>query len=190
MLKTQDNILKTKSFEMKCSMRRPYTPAISIKMTTLITITLTVIICFVRYAHANVAIPGPLLIAESVFSVDPLRWIAATMFMCIGIEGAIYHYKSLFVHPYVASTVANFVSLVMGMPLGILGALDPTRVLGPTIMSIWIEVLVLRRFKPRPESQGGPCDFKKSITRPVVGANILTNLILLAYWAISIAKTM
>ena len=151
------------------------------EITPLISMTLMLIILTVRYAYANSAIPGPLMIVEWAHSSDPLRWIAVTMFMCIGIEGAIYHYKNLFIHPYIASTVANFVSLIMGIPLALVGALDPTLVIGPTILSIYIEIVVLRRFKPKPESEGGPRDFKKSILRPAIIANVITNLLLLAY---------
>ncbi len=61
-----------------------------INVETLISITLMLIIFTASYAYANSAIPGPLLIVEWAHSADPLRWIAVTMFMCIGIEGAIY----------------------------------------------------------------------------------------------------
>jgi len=152
-----------------------------INVVTLISINFMLIIFTASYAYANSAIPGPLLIVEWASSADPLRWIAVTMLMCIGIEGAIYHYKNLFIHPYIACIAANFVSLIMGVPLAFIGALDPTLVIGPTILSIWIEILVLSRFKPKPESEGGPREFKKSISRPVIIANVLTNLILLAY---------
>jgi hypothetical protein len=152
-----------------------------INVETLISINFMLIIFTAHHAYANSAIPGPLLIVEWASSADPLRWIAVTMLMCIGIEGAIYHYKNLFIHPYIACTVANVVSLLMGVPLAIFGAFDPTLVIGPTILSIWIEILVLRRFKPKPESEGGPRDFKKSISRPAVIANVLTNLVLLAF---------
>ena len=152
-----------------------------INVENLISITLMLIIFTASYAYANSAIPGPLLIVEWAHSADPLRWIALTMFMCIGIEGAIYHYKNLFIRPFIASTVANFISLIMGVPLAFIGALDPTLIIGPTILSIWIEILVLRRFKPKPESEGGPRDFKKSISRPAVIGNVLTNLVLLAF---------
>ena len=152
-----------------------------INVVTLISIISTLIIFTSSYVYANSAIPGPLLIVEWAHSADPLRWIAVTMSMCICIEGAIYHYKNLFMRPFIAITVANFACLIMGVPLAFIGAFDPTLVIGPTILSIWIEIFVLRRFKPRPESEVGPRDFKKSISRPAIIANVLTNLIILAY---------
>ena len=103
------------------------------------------------------------------------------MAMCIGIEGAIYHYLQLFEKPYYGSIVANTVSLFAGVPLVFLGAFDPTLFVLPTIVSIWVELMVLRNFK-RKQLQEESLDTKqKKIDHPVIYSNILTNLIMIVY---------
>lgn len=132
-------------------------------------------------AYCNGGIPGTLLIIGTAQTVDPLRWIAVNMVMCIAIEGAIYQYLQLFDRPYLGSTVANFVSLVAGIPLSLLGVIDPTWVLLPTIASIWIELVILKRFRKKDtqtETQEIP---RKDITGPVIGANLLTNFFMYLY---------
>ena len=143
-------------------------------------------------AQANSAIPGPLIIVGmSLYGRDPLavlQWVAATMFMCIGIEGAIYYYLGLFVRPYVASALANIISLVLGIPLVLIGIVDPTLVVIPTILSIAIELLVLGRFRLQPAPQEGNVAGMRRIAWPAIGANILTNALLVVYMFIASIK--
>jgi len=135
--------------------------------------------------YCNAGIPGPLLISASQFSTNPLQWIAVNMVMCITIEGAIYHYLQIFHRPFVGSLVANVISLVAGIPLALLGAIDPTWVILPTIVSIWVELVVLKRFRRK----GNPLEAaeisSRNITMPVIGANILTNGLMFLYVAMS-----
>lgn len=131
--------------------------------------------------YCNAGIPAPLPVAASQFSVKPLQWIAVNMVMCITIEGAIYHYLQIFHRPYVGSLVANVVSLVAGVPLGIVGITDPTWVILPTMVSIWVELVVLKRFRRKDCPPEAAELSNKNITMPVIGANMLTNGLMILY---------
>ena len=132
-------------------------------------------------AYCNGGIPGTLLIAGSGSTVDPPRWIAVNMIMCITIEGAIYHYLQILDRPYLASSVANFVTLVAGVPLAILAVIDPTWVLLPTAASIYIEVVILKRFRKKIMDTESQESSHKDITGPVIAANLLTNFLMFLY---------
>jgi uncharacterized membrane protein YozB (DUF420 family) len=103
------------------------------------------------------------------------------MVMCITIEGAIYHYLQIFHRPFVGSLVANVVSLVAGIPLALLAAIDPTWVLLPTVASILIEYAVLKRFRKKVTLPNSQETTHRDISVPVVTANILTNIFMVLY---------
>jgi hypothetical protein len=135
--------------------------------------------------YCNAGIPAPLMIAASQLSTNPLQWIAVNMVMCITIEGAIYHYLQILHRPFVGSLVANVISLVAGVPLGIVGIIDPTWVILPTIVSIWVELVVLKRFRRKGYPLEAAEISNKNITMPVIGANILTNGLMILYGIIN-----
>lgn len=155
-------------------------------MHTAVSSLLIIVLCLalVSEAAANAAIPtGPLVWAAAPATTENLLlWIAANMFMCIGIEGAIYRYLNLFARPILASVTANFVSLVLGFPLILVGAIDPTGVLIPTVLSIFVEWLVLKRFqRPALAPASDALAIQRSILLPVLRSNVLTNFIMLGY---------
>lgn len=145
---------------------------------------LIIIVCFVfsGNAHANAGIPGPLMWAATPHVGNPLIWLAASMFMCIGIEGAIYRYLDLFYRPLIASAYANVWSLFAGIPLIFVGSIDPTLVVSPTIVSILVEWFVLRRYRRfHPGPAKDPATPPRPIFWPVVLSNVLTNVIMFVY---------
>lgn len=141
-----------------------------------LTIITIVLLAFSKSVYANSGIPGPLIWFISAQADSAIQWLLATMLMCVGIEGAIFHYLKLLRRPYLASLVANLVSLVLGIPLGIIGIIDPTFFILPTILSILIEYYVLKCFNAPPEATK-----QRKLFFPVVGSNILTNIMLVVY---------
>ena len=127
-------------------------------------------------AEGNAGIPGPLILAfgSILDSRSLVQWLAASMFMCVGIEAAIYRYYSLFAAPLRNSFTANVISLIAGIPLAFLGAVDPTGFVMPTVISIYVEWLYLR-FRLRDAVP------KRKAFIVVIGANVLTNIILYLY---------
>lgn len=130
---------------------------------------------------ANSAVPGPIILFAGTLTVAPLQWIAATMFMCIGVEAAIYRYVGLFRRPILASIVANAVSLVLGFPLAILGAVDPTWVILPTAVSIISEGIVLDFLPGSIGLTSETQKLKSKFWRVVIFANVATNVLMMLY---------
>ncbi len=65
---------------------------------------------------ANSVVPGPIIIMCMTDAGEGWwKWLLYTMVMCVGIEGAIYHYKQSFKYPYLISLYANLISLIMGV---------------------------------------------------------------------------
>jgi hypothetical protein len=133
-------------------------------------------------AIANSGIPGPIMWSASALTTNPLQWVAATMLMCVGIEGVIYRYAGLFRRPFLVSLIANVISLIIGVPLALLGAIDPTWFVLPTIVSIIFEGLVIR-WLPQSLQAVNPAtpESRRRIFRAVIWSNILTNLIMASY---------
>jgi len=151
-------------------------------MLLVVTMMLFVCVASTGTAEANAGIPGPLMWAATAHVGNPLIWLAATMCMCIGIEGAIYRYLGLFHRPFLASTYANVWSLFAGIPLALAGAVDPTLFVLPTVLSILVEWLVLKRYRRlHPGPARDPAAPLRPIFWPVVVSNVLTNLIMFAY---------
>jgi hypothetical protein len=135
-------------------------------------------------AVANSGIPGPIMWAAGSLTVAPLQWMAVTMVMCVAVEAAFFHYSGMFKRPIVASALANIASLIVGIPLAFLGAIDPTRVVLATVVSIICEGYVLKWL---PESVGVSRAALEPTTnrywRFVIIANVVTNLFMIAYLA-------
>jgi hypothetical protein len=139
-------------------------------------------------AHANTGIPGPLIWYGGALTENLWQWVAACMFMCILVEGAIYKYWRLFAKPFQVSTYLNVVSLFFGIPLSLLGALDPTWVILPTIASTLIEGFFawrlprILRFRGLRKTKRGRLYWKIFI------ANVVSNAIMFGYIFISFEK--
>jgi hypothetical protein len=125
---------------------------------------------------ANSGIPGPLIYYAGGLFESPARWIAVNMAMCILVEAAIYRYVQTYKRPLLASIGANVVSLVVGIPLALLGLFDPTMFLVPTVASIFVEYYFLRSIARFVLVPGKPVTLP-----PVVWGNIVTNLIMAIY---------
>ena len=134
-------------------------------------------------ANANVGIPGPLIHYGASGSVDPLLWIVVTMVMCVTVEALVFRYSGQYRRPFLASLFVNVVSLLAGLPLGLLGAIDPTWFVLPTIASIFVELFVIRVSAKWSERAQG--SIKSS---PVFWANVLTNIILLGLLYVAFKK--
>ena len=142
-------------------------------------------------ASANSGIPGQLIVAGASVTVNPLQWVVVTMLMCILVEGSIYQYAGLFKRPILASTIANFASLLAGFPLAILGEFDPTHLVLPTIVSILVEGFVLRRLPASVGLSKTATPGRGKVYGTVIAANVVTNLIMVAYlfWLIQYRGT-
>ena len=132
-------------------------------------------------AWANSGIPGPIIWVGSVATVSPMQWLASCMFMCVCIEGAIYHYVGMFRRPLVSSLAANIFSLILGIPLMFLGAIDPTWFVLPTTVSILCEALLLLRLPASIGLKDSERGNKGKFWLTVLIANILTNFIIVLY---------
>ena len=143
------------------------------------------IIALAGIAEANAGVPGPLIVyfGTSLAHFKPnllWQWLIATMFMCVGIEAAIYKYLNLFKYPVRYSLIANIISLFAGIPLSLIGIIDPTWFVVPTMISIYVEWLYLKN------KLNNPGELKCNPFAAVVGANILTNIILYSYTVIAL----
>jgi len=125
-------------------------------------------------AFGNVGVPGPIMHFGASMSVSPLQWVAVTMTMCILIEAAVFLYSGQYRRPFLASVYANVLSMLAGFPLAFLGAFDPTWFIAPTILSIIIELLLIRSGHAWFEAANGT--IKAS---PIFWGNVLTNAIML-----------
>lgn len=124
-------------------------------------------------AWANVGIAGPLMHYSASLSSSPWQWIGVTMFMCVGVEAAVYAYSGQYKKPVLASLYANVISLIFGIPFGLLALVDPTPFALPTIASIVIEYWSIQTRRNWFEAK------QDSITQnPIILGNILSNLIL------------
>jgi hypothetical protein len=134
-----------------------------------------------REAAANSGIPGPLIWLGGSLTANLFQWIGVCMFMCIFVEGAIYKYWRLFSKPFAVSAYLNTVSLICGIPLIFLGALDPTWFVMPTAVSAFVEAFCGRRlphFLRAPglwKTRRGPFYWK------IFLANLVSNAIMFAY---------
>jgi len=138
---------------------------------------------FPASAWANSAVPGPLIIYGSSMSVSPWLWVLVTMAMCISVEASVYAYSGQYRRPVLASTYSNFISLIFGIPLSFLGAVDPTWFVLPTIVSVCVEYWVLRAGAKWFENCSG--SIKGS---PIFWGNLLSNLILLGLFFVAVKK--
>ena len=138
---------------------------------------------FPASAWANSAVPGPLIIFASSMSVSPWLWVLVAMVMCIGVEASVYAYTGQYRRPFLASTYANFVSLIFGIPLSFFGAADPTWFVLPTFVSILVEYWALRAVAKWFENSPG--SIKGS---PIFWGNLLSNLILFGLLYVAVKK--
>jgi hypothetical protein len=137
----------------------------------------------VPIAWGNTGVPGPLMHYGSSLSVSPWQWIVVTMSMCIGVEAAVYRYSRQYKRPLCASVYANFITLVLGIPLGLLGAVDPTWFVLPTLASIVLEYWAIRGRKGWFETAPG------AITAsPIIWGNLLSNAILVGLLFVAMKK--
>jgi hypothetical protein len=127
-------------------------------------------------ARADTGIPGPLIFAAGSLTVSMWQWILVTMAMCVSVEWAVYRYSRQYRRPLLASAFSNSVSLVAGVPLTLLGAIDPTWFVLPTIASIVIERMAIGWI--------GRFVLAENITAvrggPVIWGNVVTNVMLVA----------
>ena len=134
-------------------------------------------------ANANVGVPGPLMHYGASLSISPWQWISVTMIMCIGVEASVFAYSGQYSRPILASAYANTLSLIAGIPLSLLGAVDPTWFVLPTLVSILIEWWVIKGRRRWFEKGTG------SITRsPVIWGNVVSNLILVGLLYVAVKK--
>ncbi len=125
---------------------------------------------------ANVSVPGPIVWQGAYMGAESIvRYIASVGLICIGLEGAIYHYLSRYKHPYRDSIVSNVVSTILGIPLAILAVPFDDIFIIPTLASIVIEGGVICAMERRTRTEDG-----KSIFWPVVWANVLSNALIFA----------
>jgi hypothetical protein len=124
-------------------------------------------------AHADSGIPGPALWAFGSQTVSMAQWLAVTMAMCVSVEWAAYRYTGRFRRPFLASAVSNTVSLLAGIPLAFLGAVDPTWFILPTVVSIGVEYMTIAAMANQVLA-----DPDGRVGWPVVWANVLSNLML------------
>jgi hypothetical protein len=145
---------------------------------------IAICILFPSFAGANTGIPGPMMFVLGAQTASFWRWVSAMMFMCVGIEGAIFLYAGLFKHPILVSLIANIASLIAGTPLVFVGALDPTYFVLPTLLSIMVEILVIR-FLPASIAiaDKNVASFRRMYCW-VIAVNVLTNLIMVGYLAL------
>jgi hypothetical protein len=135
--------------------------------------------------QANTAIPGDLVVQGIQNSSNGLLWLLDAMFICIGIEGAIYAYTGFIRNPIRTSAIANTVSLIAGFPLGLAfaaladafpGHEGVSLLLLPTLASIGIEGIVVSA-QAKPETPHP----RLRAWGVVIVANVLTNIILWIY---------
>jgi hypothetical protein len=105
------------------------------------------------------------------------------MAMCIGVEAAVYAYSGQYRTPILASAYANVVSLVVGIPLTFLGAIDPTWFVLPTIVSILVEYWAVKVGAKWLENSPG--SIRGS---PIFWGNLLSNVILFGLLYVAIKK--
>lgn len=155
---------------------------------TLATLAVVLIAYPFDLVSANSGIPGPLIWFGGAQTTDPWRWVVACMFMCIFVEGAIYKYWRLFNKPFWVSAYVNTISLVLGIPISLLGAIDPTWVVIPTIASTLIEAFFARRL-PRILRQRGLWKTRRGVFYwRVFVANLVSNAIMFGYLYVSYRK--
>ena len=138
---------------------------------------------------ANTGIPGPMMIYFGSLTLDSTRWLIACMFMCVLIEGAIYKYLLLFNRPVLASLYLNSVSLILGIPLSILAVIDPTWCILPTLASTLSEGFAGRHLPKLLKIRVIRELSRSSFYWKVFVANLITNLIMVAYLYISVWKS-
>lgn len=148
---------------------------------------------------ANSVVPGPIIIICMADAGEGWwKWLLYTMVMCVGIEGAIYHYKQSFKSPYLISLYANLISLVIGafivtpITVGILSLSDgfyshsyhiiisiivlSLIATAGCCVSIIIEYFSIRLLLRKYETL-----YIKPFLYPIIYANIITNVIILIY---------
>ena len=146
---------------------------------------LPALLFFPLHARADSAIPGPVIWFGGTQTVSIWQWIAVTMFMCVSVEWAVYRYFRSYRRPFVASALSNTVSLIVGIPLSLLGAFDPTWFVLPTIASILVEYWSIRaicRFVLADASA-------KVAASPVIWGNVASNLMLIGLIYIAYLKS-
>lgn len=138
----------------------------------------------VPLARADSGIPGPAIWAFGSQTVSMVQWVVVTMAMCISVEWAVYRYFRRFRRPLAASAFSNTVSLVVGIPLAFLGALDPTWFLLPTVVSIGVEYHAIaaigRHVLKDPDGR---------FAFPVLFANVVSNAMLAGLLYIAYLKS-
>ncbi len=143
------------------------------------------LLLFPAPALADSAIPGTLMFFGGSQTVSFWQWIAATMFMCVGVEWAVYRHSRAYRRPFVASAVSNAVSLVDGIPLALLGVIDPTLVVLPTVVSVFTEYLAIRAVS---RFVLADCNAKFSAS-PVIWGNVVSNLMLIGLLYVALLKS-
>lgn len=138
---------------------------------------------------ANTGIPGPMMFAFGSQMEASGRWLICTMVMCIGVEAAIYRYMGLFNRPVWTSAYLNFLSLLLGVPLGFLGAFDPTWFVLPTIASALSEGWLASHLPARLGIRLSKPVSHRSIYGRVFLANLVSNVIMLVYLFVAIWKS-
>ena len=145
-------------------------------------------VLFYSYAYANAGIRGTVLIFGMANASNKILWIASAMVTCILIEGAFYSYFKVLKKPYRISALANIASFFAGIPLAIVGGTIGDWVLTPTLLSIVVEVLVIRYFFKTyiiTDSEDRP---KKIFWHALIIANVLSNIIIFVYLIIGFAR--
>ena len=124
-------------------------------------------------ASANAVGSIMLLALESMGAARIARWMCATMFMCVSLEGVLYYHFRCVRRPLAMSLRANAISLLSGFILvaftdNLLASLLPAAILG-----ILVEMSVLSKAKS-PDDIVTPAKF----VLIVVSANVLTDTLL------------
>lgn len=109
-------------------------------------------------------------------SESPWQWLAVTMIMCVLIEGAVFKYSLQYRRPFLASLYANTISLLAGIPLALLGAVDPTGFVLATAVSIIIEYYAIRGREQWFES--APSKIRLG---PILTGNLVTNGVMFGF---------
>ncbi len=137
---------------------------------------------------ANTAIPGTLIWFGGMMTVAPWQWVSACMVMCIAVEGAIYRYLQLFSKPFLVSGVLNLLSLLLGIPLALVGVIDPSWFLLPTLLSALSEGFLARHLPRLFKAQAAREIGRGEMYGRVLLANLVSNFIMFGYLFVAFFK--